>query len=209
MITIFWCLQTVPVNPKPFLNNLTGKTVIVKLKWGMEYKGQNFVPFFSFLFGFYFFFVLMIFDWLVGLVFQVFLLLLIHTWTSRYCLSFCSFLFASVGSLCFCKIKFYFFMFKLLRVFFYFFSFRFCFVFLFGAHYYVTRIFTINGMWFTAGKYWRVYWWTVHWKSGRDFDQVSWSFWFISLYVIEICVCWHENQDNKTWLANLKAPLSF
>nr|XP_019707979.2 probable small nuclear ribonucleoprotein F isoform X2 [Elaeis guineensis]XP_029122123.1 probable small nuclear ribonucleoprotein F isoform X2 [Elaeis guineensis]XP_029122124.1 probable small nuclear ribonucleoprotein F isoform X2 [Elaeis guineensis]XP_029122125.1 probable small nuclear ribonucleoprotein F isoform X2 [Elaeis guineensis] len=32
-------LQTVPVNPKPFLNNLTGKPVIVKLKWGMEYKG--------------------------------------------------------------------------------------------------------------------------------------------------------------------------
>ncbi|KAM0844475.1 hypothetical protein ACQ4PT_057035 [Festuca glaucescens] len=31
--------QTVPVNPKPFLNNLTGKPVIVKLKWGMEYKG--------------------------------------------------------------------------------------------------------------------------------------------------------------------------
>ncbi|CAN7015171.1 unnamed protein product [Brassica rapa subsp. trilocularis] len=30
---------TIPVNPKPFLNNLTGKTVIVKLKWGMEYKG--------------------------------------------------------------------------------------------------------------------------------------------------------------------------
>ncbi|GMH35811.1 hypothetical protein BSKO_03679 [Bryopsis sp. KO-2023] len=30
---------TVPVNPKPFLNDLTGKTVIVKLKWGMEYKG--------------------------------------------------------------------------------------------------------------------------------------------------------------------------
>ncbi|KAL2892806.1 putative small nuclear ribonucleoprotein F [Bienertia sinuspersici] len=30
---------TVPVNPKPFLNNLTGKPVIVKLKWGMEYKG--------------------------------------------------------------------------------------------------------------------------------------------------------------------------
>ncbi|CAD5117496.1 DgyrCDS6265 [Dimorphilus gyrociliatus] len=28
-----------PVNPKPFLNNLTGKPVIVKLKWGMEYKG--------------------------------------------------------------------------------------------------------------------------------------------------------------------------
>mmetsp|Transcript_10045 Transcript_10045/g.11728 ORF Transcript_10045/g.11728 Transcript_10045/m.11728 type:complete len:90 (-) Transcript_10045:507-776(-) len=30
---------TVPVNPKPFLNDLTGKAVIVKLKWGMEYKG--------------------------------------------------------------------------------------------------------------------------------------------------------------------------
>ncbi|OAD71462.1 hypothetical protein PHYBLDRAFT_114281, partial [Phycomyces blakesleeanus NRRL 1555(-)] len=29
----------VPVNPKPFLNNLTGNTVIVKLKWGDEYKG--------------------------------------------------------------------------------------------------------------------------------------------------------------------------
>ncbi|KAK2197355.1 bifunctional LSM domain superfamily/LSM domain [Babesia duncani] len=28
-----------PLNPKPFLNNLTGKRVIVKLKWGMEYKG--------------------------------------------------------------------------------------------------------------------------------------------------------------------------
>jgi small nuclear ribonucleoprotein F len=32
-------MATVPVNPKPFLNNLTGKAVIVKLKWGMEYKG--------------------------------------------------------------------------------------------------------------------------------------------------------------------------
>ncbi|KAK9863701.1 hypothetical protein WJX84_000352, partial [Apatococcus fuscideae] len=30
---------TVPVNPKPFLTDLTGKPVIVKLKWGMEYKG--------------------------------------------------------------------------------------------------------------------------------------------------------------------------
>eukprot|EP00808_Paulinella_micropora_P027594 g37743.t1 len=29
----------VPVNPKPFLNELTGKPVVVKLKWGMEYKG--------------------------------------------------------------------------------------------------------------------------------------------------------------------------
>lgn len=28
-----------PLNPKPFLNGLTGKPVIVKLKWGMEYKG--------------------------------------------------------------------------------------------------------------------------------------------------------------------------
>lgn len=28
-----------PMNPKPFLNGLTGKSVIVKLKWGMEYKG--------------------------------------------------------------------------------------------------------------------------------------------------------------------------
>ena len=27
------------VNPKPFLIALTGKPVIVKLKWGMEYKG--------------------------------------------------------------------------------------------------------------------------------------------------------------------------
>ena len=28
-----------PVNPKPFLQDLTGKQVIAKLKWGMEYKG--------------------------------------------------------------------------------------------------------------------------------------------------------------------------
>ncbi|AFZ80215.1 small nuclear ribonucleoprotein f, putative [Theileria equi strain WA] len=28
-----------PLNPKPFLTNLAGKTVIVKLKWGMEYRG--------------------------------------------------------------------------------------------------------------------------------------------------------------------------
>ena len=27
------------VNPKPFLNELTGKSVQVKLKWGMEYRG--------------------------------------------------------------------------------------------------------------------------------------------------------------------------
>ena len=31
----------VPVNPKPFLNDLTGKLVIAKLKWGMEYKGAS------------------------------------------------------------------------------------------------------------------------------------------------------------------------
>jgi len=29
----------VPINPKPFLAELTGKPVSVKLKWGMEYKG--------------------------------------------------------------------------------------------------------------------------------------------------------------------------
>ncbi|KAI9184384.1 hypothetical protein H9P43_003437 [Blastocladiella emersonii ATCC 22665] len=28
-----------PVNPKPFLNDLMGNPVIVRLKWGMEYKG--------------------------------------------------------------------------------------------------------------------------------------------------------------------------
>lgn len=28
-----------PINPKPFLNGLTGKSVMVKLKWGHEYKG--------------------------------------------------------------------------------------------------------------------------------------------------------------------------
>ncbi|XP_015586572.1 small nuclear ribonucleoprotein F [Cephus cinctus] len=30
---------TMPINPKPFLNGLTGKPVMVKLKWGQEYKG--------------------------------------------------------------------------------------------------------------------------------------------------------------------------
>ena len=30
----------VPINPKPFLQSLTGKKVLVKLKWsGMAYKG--------------------------------------------------------------------------------------------------------------------------------------------------------------------------
>lgn len=28
-----------PINPKPFLNGMTGKPVMVKLKWGHEYKG--------------------------------------------------------------------------------------------------------------------------------------------------------------------------
>jgi small nuclear ribonucleoprotein F len=27
------------INPKPFLNGLLGKPVVVKLKWGHEYKG--------------------------------------------------------------------------------------------------------------------------------------------------------------------------
>ncbi|KAJ7414104.1 hypothetical protein WISP_86476 [Willisornis vidua] len=31
--------KSLPLNPKPFLNGLTGKPVMVKLKWGMEYKG--------------------------------------------------------------------------------------------------------------------------------------------------------------------------
>jgi len=33
------CPQLQPVNPKPFLAELTGKPVLVRLKWGMEYKG--------------------------------------------------------------------------------------------------------------------------------------------------------------------------
>ncbi|KAF8633688.1 hypothetical protein AX15_001295 [Amanita polypyramis BW_CC] len=28
-----------PVNPKPFLQELTGKPVFIRLKWGLEYKG--------------------------------------------------------------------------------------------------------------------------------------------------------------------------
>ena len=31
--------QLIPVNPKPFLIDLIDKTVVVKLKWGMVYKG--------------------------------------------------------------------------------------------------------------------------------------------------------------------------
>lgn len=39
-IFFFFCtFQALPMNPKPFLNGLTGKPVMVKLKWGMEYKG--------------------------------------------------------------------------------------------------------------------------------------------------------------------------
>jgi len=32
-------MATMPVNPKPYLNGLMGKTIIVKLIWGHEYKG--------------------------------------------------------------------------------------------------------------------------------------------------------------------------
>jgi small nuclear ribonucleoprotein F len=31
--------MSMPINPKPFLNGLTGKPVVIKLKWGHEYKG--------------------------------------------------------------------------------------------------------------------------------------------------------------------------
>ncbi|KAL2943749.1 putative small nuclear ribonucleoprotein F, partial [Bienertia sinuspersici] len=34
---------------KPFLNNLTGKPVIVKLKWGMEYKNIPYDQIFCYL----------------------------------------------------------------------------------------------------------------------------------------------------------------
>ncbi|WMV28593.1 hypothetical protein MTR67_021978 [Solanum verrucosum] len=29
-------MATIPINPKPFLINLTGMPVMVKLKWGLE-----------------------------------------------------------------------------------------------------------------------------------------------------------------------------
>merc|ERR1712228_206596 len=32
-------MANMPMNPKPFLNGLLGKPVVVKLKWGHEYKG--------------------------------------------------------------------------------------------------------------------------------------------------------------------------
>jgi len=28
-----------PLNPKPFINSLTGRNISVKLKWGQEYRG--------------------------------------------------------------------------------------------------------------------------------------------------------------------------
>ncbi|XP_005306509.1 small nuclear ribonucleoprotein F-like [Chrysemys picta bellii] len=33
--------MSLPLNRKPFLNGLQGKLVMVKLKWGMEYKGYR------------------------------------------------------------------------------------------------------------------------------------------------------------------------
>ncbi|XP_034623020.1 small nuclear ribonucleoprotein F-like [Trachemys scripta elegans] len=33
--------MSLPLNRKPFLNGLQGKPVMVKLKWGMEYKGYR------------------------------------------------------------------------------------------------------------------------------------------------------------------------
>lgn len=32
-------MSLVPINPRPFLQDLTGKETIVKLKWGQEYHG--------------------------------------------------------------------------------------------------------------------------------------------------------------------------
>ena len=32
-------VMNLPLNPKPFLNGITGRSVVVKLKWGMEDKG--------------------------------------------------------------------------------------------------------------------------------------------------------------------------
>lgn len=41
LLLLLLLVQFVSVNPKPFLLELTGKTVVVKLKWGMEYKGTS------------------------------------------------------------------------------------------------------------------------------------------------------------------------
>ncbi len=38
VLTVF--LQVVALNPKPFLAELTGKKVVVKLKWCQEYVGN-------------------------------------------------------------------------------------------------------------------------------------------------------------------------
>lgn len=32
-------MQDFPVNPKPFLQQQIGKMVLIRLKWGLEYKG--------------------------------------------------------------------------------------------------------------------------------------------------------------------------
>jgi small nuclear ribonucleoprotein F len=32
--------QFIPLNPRPFLQNLVGKEVNVKIKWGQEYTGR-------------------------------------------------------------------------------------------------------------------------------------------------------------------------
>ncbi len=32
-------MSGLPCNPKPFLQSLTGQPVLVRLKWGMEYRG--------------------------------------------------------------------------------------------------------------------------------------------------------------------------
>lgn len=42
MHSMWVCTQLAPLNPKPFLASLTGRQVMVKLKWGMEYKGVSF-----------------------------------------------------------------------------------------------------------------------------------------------------------------------
>ncbi len=34
--------QTAPLVPRKFLQELTGKAVVIKLKWGMEYRGASF-----------------------------------------------------------------------------------------------------------------------------------------------------------------------
>jgi small nuclear ribonucleoprotein F len=36
---LFFKMCAAVMNPKPFLNSLLGKVVMVKLKWGHEYKG--------------------------------------------------------------------------------------------------------------------------------------------------------------------------